>query len=342
MNRWRRQFFLSLSQILGAGVTLARAFEILIEQESNQAITSRLKIAHHSLITGHSLSASMRGTSLISQYEEGLLKAAESSGKLLLVLQRIATFHEERTKLEQRIKSGLLYPVTTLAVGFLIVLFLVPMIVKDQLALLGSLGVDLPAPTLILMMFAEGLSRWWVWFVMILGPILLAAWGRSLAQNEKFRCLVGQFVLTTRVAVIYRNLGSSRFALPFCLGLQAGIPLEKALNLALQASGNAVLQERGSQIFAEVASGLSLWQAMERTEFFSPTFLSLVRVGEDSGRLPEMLRKAIEIAEMELEESIDLVSSLCEPAAVLAMGGLVAFFALAVLMPTIRMVGSLT
>lgn len=341
MSHWERDFLRNLRQTVSAGITLSESFALLTEYEVNEEKKERLSVASRALRQGATLSASLQKARCLTPFEIGMVKAGEESGGLLKVLHYLSDNRERSGKVEHQIKASLLYPCVSLVFCLVTAMFVLPYLMRGQLEVLQSTGTELPRLTRFLLLLSDSFVSIWFW----LSALALVGFGFWLkTQFEKSGALrrrAAELLLLTPFGSLYKSIGAVRFARPFCLAFSAGLPLEKNLKLAFETSNNALLMDVGRSVTPAIMAGASLSEALAQTEFFSPTFLAMLTVGEESGKLDALALKATELLEFELAENLQRVATAIQPFAMLLMGSIVGIFALGILLPTVKVLESL-
>jgi type II secretory pathway component PulF len=301
-----------------------------------RAIASRplqqaLADARRGVQQGQALSRALAGThGLVPGVVRGVIRAGERGSRLAEALDQVASHLEQEADVVARVRQALAYPMLLAAAGTISVLVIGTVIVPRFAELLADLGGELPMATRLLLGGSAALARWWLPLVVGLPLVATAVvmWLRRPAGRR--RChdwllglpLIGPLRLglaTTRVA---RALGAM---------LGSGMPLLPALDAAGDAAGDAAVALRVQRARERVAAGATLTSALERAQALTPLALQLVAVGESSGRLAEMTRRAGDLAAQEAERGLRTLVTLLEPALIVAFGGLVAFVAAALL-----------
>jgi type IV pilus assembly protein PilC len=333
---WERGFLRNLYQTVSAGISFYESLELLRSREVDLERQQQLETVVKGLHQGRSLSSSLRQAGCLSDFEQAMIKTGEGSGALMKVLAFLADHRERTSRVEQEIKSSLVQPTLTLAFCLVGCIVLLPYLMKGQLELLKSLDTDLPliSRALVAVSVAMGSPLFWIGAAVVGGAIVWSL--RFTRDKPRLRLIRDKMILSSVFGGYYRDIAAARFARPFSIGLAAGLPLEENLRLCVSASGSAVLAERGQGLLDAILSGETIAKSLAATDLFHPTFLALVAVGEESGSLPAMAMKATEMVEFELSESLSRFTTLIQPFAMMLMGGIVGFFALGILMPTVK------
>jgi len=331
-------FTRQLATMMKAGVPLIQAFDIVARGSSNPKMTRLLTDIRSDVETGTSLSAAFRKHPLyFDALYCNLVEAGEAGGILEALLDRLAIYQEKTMALKNKIKSALIYPVAVLAVAFIVLSVIMIFVIPAFKEVFTSFGADLPAPTLVVIAMSEFFVKYWYLIFLLLGGgiyFFLESWKRSV-KMQKFmdRLLLripvfGDLVNKSSIARWTRTL-STMFA--------AGVPLVEALDSVGGASGNAVFVEATEQIQKDVSTGSALTTSMQSTGVFPTMVVQMVAIGEESGSLDQMLGKAAEFYEDEVDEAVKGLSSLMEPFIIVILGVLIGGIVVSMYLPIFKL-----
>ena len=331
-------FTRQLSTMMKAGVPLIQAFDIVARGSTNPKLTRLLTDIRSDVETGTSLSAAFRKHPLyFDALYCNLVEAGEAGGILETLLDRLAIYQEKTMAIKNKIKSALVYPVAVLVVAFVVLAVIMLFVIPAFEDVFKSFGADLPAPTL----FVIGMSKiftnyWYLIFGFIFGGgyFFMQAWKRSPRMQKAMDRLLlrvpvfGELVNKSSVARWTRTL-STMFA--------AGVPLVEALDSVGGASGNAVFAEATEVIQRDVSTGASLTASMQSTGVFPVMVVQMCAIGEESGSLDQMLGKAAEFYEDEVDEAVKGLSSLMEPFIIVILGVLIGGIVISMYLPIFKL-----
>jgi type IV pilus assembly protein PilC len=331
-------FTRQLATMMKAGVPLLQAFDIVGRGSTNPKLTRLLADIRSDVETGTSLSAAFRKHPLyFDALYCNLVEAGEAGGILEALLERLAIYQEKTMALKQKIKSALIYPVAVLIVAFVVLAIIMIFVIPSFEDVFKSFGADLPTPTLIVIAMSKFfVSYWWIIFSVIGGGgyFTYQSWRRSINfQRAVDRLMLkfpvfGDLVNKAAVARWTRTL-STMFA--------AGVPLVEALDSVGGASGNAVFSDATQQIQKDVATGAGLTPSMQASGVFPVMVLQMSAIGEESGSLDQMLGKAAEFYEDEVDEAVKGLSSLMEPFIIVVLGVLIGGIVVSMYLPIFKL-----
>jgi type IV pilus assembly protein PilC len=331
-------FTRQLAVMMKAGVPLLQAFEIVGRGHANPSVGKLLIDIKTDVETGSSLAQAFRKYPLyFDALFCNLVGAGEAAGILDTLLDRLATYKEKIIAIKGKIKSALFYPVSIIVVALVvtavIMIFVIP-VFKD---LFKSFGADLPGPTLVVMAISDWfIGNWWwlfpgggagIWF-------FFYTWKRSTKMQQVIDRL------TLKIPVfgdVIRKATIARWCRTLSTMFAAGVPLVESLDSVAGAAGNYVYYAATKKIQQEVSSGTALTAAMTNSEVFPSMVLQMVAIGEESGALDSMLSKVADFFEQEVDEAVDSLSSLMEPAIMVILGGLIGGIVVAMYLPIFKM-----
>ncbi len=322
-----------LATLLQAGVPLDEALQSVVEQVENPAQARLYTQVREEVRQGSSLFQALaeQGRSFPDLYQR-MVEVGENSGTLDQVLLRLADFLEEQARLRSRTVSALAYPVLMAIVGVGVLLFLLSFVVPKITRMLTDLGQALPLPTRLLITTSDLISAYG-WLVALLiggGIVALLRYRRTEAGRLK---LDGWSLKLPLIGRIQREIATARFSRTLGTLLHSGVPLLKALEISCGLLSNKVLRTAVETTSLEVREGASLAEPLKRSGVFPPLLAQMTAVGERSGTLEEMLIKVADSQDRQVEITLAGLLSLLEPLMILAMGGIIGFIVLAVLLP---------
>lgn len=335
-------FCFHLEQAHRAGLPILEALQDL--RDSTDHVDFRNVLAAISLAVegGKSLSealADFPGT--FDRVFVALVRAGERSGELSEVLARMTETLKWQDELVSQTKKLMLYPafVGTVVAG--VVFFLMLYVVPQMSEFLKTMGQDMPLHTRALIATSEFVVTWW--YLLLTLPVaffLVAAWlvrhdpgSRRAFDRMKLRAWV--------LGPILEKIVMSRFATFFQIMYASGITIVDALKTSRELAGNVIIAEGIDRVSAFVDEGNSLSQAVGRAELFPPLVVRMVRIGEDIGKLDEALQNVSYFYNREVQEAVDRLQTLIEPAMTVILGLILGWVMLAVLGPIYDTIGKL-
>lgn len=318
-----------LSILLSSGVPLMEAFHSLSAE--HRGFYREMLIAIRERVSGGaSLSKALEEFSRVfPEFYINMVHSGEQSGTLDKVLMRLADFLESRDSVRARVRSAMIYPIMMTGISIIVLSFLFTFVIPKIVKIFNDTKAALPFVTLVLIFVSNVFIKYW-WAIM---AVVIAA-GISVRKFLASHRLLVDTLLLSLPGNVIQSLYYSRFARNLGFLLEGGLPMLKALSLSAKSMGNRKLESSVLEAERRVAEGQSLSSTLEG---FPPVFIQLISTGEKSGRLPDTLNRAAQSYEEEFNRKVNRVVSLFEPAMILAMGLVVLFIVLAVLLPMFQL-----
>ena len=323
-------FTSELSALLGAGLPLDRGLDILSEISESGEMRGVTRSVLRSIREGSSFSdALQRHPKVFPRLYVNLVRAGEAGGVLDTVLDKLNEYLESTQELRDHVVSAMIYPAILTVTGGVSILILLAYVLPKFSAILAELGDALPVPTKVLLALAGGIQSWG-WLL----ALLAAAGGvafRNWLRTEQGRTRWDAFKLRLLEDVI-RKLETARFCRTLGTLLRSGVPLLQALENARDVVGNRVIAAAIRDVSRGAKEGKGIAAPLADAKVFPPLALSMILVGEETGRLDEMLLKVADSYEKSLKQAVKRFISLLEPVLILTMGVLIGFIVVAMLM----------
>ena len=331
-------FTRQLATMMKAGVPLLQSFDIVGRGHANPSMTKLIQEIRSDVETGTSLNMAFRKHPLyFDALFCNLVAAGEQAGILEDLLARLAIYKEKTLAIKGKIKSALFYPVSILAVAFIVTAVIMIWVVPAFKSVFASFGADLPAPTLMVMAMSDFfVANWYIIFGGLFASIYLffQSWKRSPAMQRTMDKLLLKAPI---FGPVIRKATIARWTRTLATMFAAGVPLVESLDSVGGASGNAVYKDATRGIQTEVSTGTSLTIAMQNAEVFPNMVTQMVSIGEESGSLDAMLAKVADFYEAEVDEAVESLSSLMEPLIMVILGVLIGGLVVAMYLPIFKL-----
>ncbi|MBU3602802.1 type II secretion system inner membrane protein GspF [Polynucleobacter sp. AM-25C3] len=323
--------------LVRSGVQIDETLSVLAEESSQAHVKAVLQAVVAELRAGLPLSKAIATQPLsFDPLYQGVVGAAEQSGKMGQVLTQLAEFLEKRQALKNKALGALAYPAMLTGVAFMIVLFLMTYVVPQIARVFQSTKQALPFSTRFILALSEFIVNWgWLLVIVIVGAIFYI---RRALSKEDFRLRVDRALLNLPlIGPLLLGFETARFANTMAMLVAANVPILTALHSARDTLNNTVLRAAIDSTEGRLREGNSLTRALGSQGVFSPILIHLIRSGEASGKLAEMLKYGAENAELESEQKTKIFTSLLEPLLILMMGLMVLGIVMAVMQPILEM-----
>ncbi|CAN7519444.1 type II secretion system inner membrane protein GspF [Caballeronia sp. dw_19] len=326
-----------IASLLTAGLPLGETLSVLTEQSERDYVRELMAAIRGEVLGGHSFANALAEHPRdFPEIYRALVAAGEHTGKLGLVLSRLADYIEQRNALKQKIVLAFTYPAIVTLIAFGIVTFLLSYVVPQVVNVFASTKQALPFLT-IAMMALSGFVRNW-WWAGLIGVALLSWFIKNLLARPGPRMAFDRWLLTAPLlGKLVRGYNTVRFASTLAILTAAGVPILRALQAAGETLSNRAMSANVEDAIIRVREGTSLSRALGNTRTFPPVLVHLIRSGEATGDVTTMLDRASEGESRELERRTMFLTSLLEPLLILAMGGVVLVIVLAVMLPIIEL-----
>jgi type IV pilus assembly protein PilC len=329
-------FARQLGAMIGAGIGIAQALEILSEQMPNPSLREALVKVKDDVVTGMSLSKAMqKHPKVFPPFLVNLIAAAEESGKLDEILKRATLYYEKLASIKRKIISASWYPAAVVVIATLIVLGLLTFVVPTFGEIYASFGGELPAPTQILIN-TSNIIKSNILFV-IAFFIILAVINKQIYKTDKGKRFYHKlFLKIPLIGKILHKGALAKFARTFATLINGGVSILRSIEIASSVVGNVLIEESLQKTKDEVEKGKPIAISLSK-EYFPPMFIAMASVGENTGRLDEMLDTIANFYEDEVDREVDALISTLEPLLMVFIGGIVGFILIALYLPIFKM-----
>lgn len=323
--------FRYLATLLEAGFPLDRALGTVRGLVGRDDVAAALSEVREGVRSGDTLSEALEDREdVFPRIAVGMVRAGERGGRLAEALGRLARHLEREEELRSRVLSALLYPALMAGVGGTALLVLVFYVLPKFVGILEETGAALPTSTALLLGATDFLGRWWL--PLLLGVLGLGGAVAAWARSERGRARISAALLRLPVVgPLRRRMAAARFGRSLAELLESGLPIVSALDAASASLADPAAADDVEAARRRVRAGRGLADALRQGRAFPPLFLRMTELGEEGGRLPEMLGRAADVAEEELERRLERLVRLVEPAMVVLFGVVVGFVALSLL-----------
>ncbi len=328
-------FTRELSTLLRAGLALDRALEVLIGIADEPALRALLLRIRDEVRSGMALSVALSRqneahAATFSRLYVSMVRAGEAGGALGNVLLRLSEYMERTNELRATVVSALIYPVILVAVSLASVMALLIFVVPQFSQMFEEAGKALPLATQIVVAAGEFLRAWW-WALLVGGAGVVYLLRRRL-ENPVVRLAWDAWLLRLPLlGDLIANLEMARFARTLATLLANGVPLLTGLSIVKETLGNTRLAEALGRVAAELKEGRGLGRPMLQQGLFPRLAVHMVMVGEETGRLEEMLAQVAEVYDKEVQRAVKRALALLEPVLILGLAMVIAAIILSIL-----------
>jgi len=331
-----RQF----SILLKAGISISESLEILGEQLEDKKMVRVVESIRQDVLKGASLSTAMRNTGKLPDLFVNTIEAGENGGFLDEVMERMAVYYEKSTKLVSKVKSALIYPSMVLLVTIVVCYILITQVVPTFAEMFASMDLELPFLTRMLMAVGDFFNTYWVIIFSAIAVIALLIVYYTKTPSGKFNKdlvllnipLIKNLILKSVVA---------RFARTLSILLKTGVPMISAIDYSIGVLNNSVVGKAMQVVKNDVASGSNLSTPVQKMGLFPKMVVSMIKIGEETGALDEMMNRCAEFYDDEVETLSARITSLIEPIIIMILAVIVGTIVMAIVMPMFQMYDNL-
>ena len=332
-----RQF----ATMIDAGIPIIKCLDILESQTKEDAMKAVINATRKDVKGGLSLTdAIAKHPNAFTKLYVNMIRAAEIGGILDVILDRLAGFLEKEMEIRGKIKSAMMYPIIVLNFAGVMVLALFMFVLPRFKEIFLSMNVEMPIVTLALFSIGDWLQKFW-WVVLILGVAGFIAF-KQYDKTTKGHYNIDKLKLKIPIfGDLSLKMSVARFCRTFGTLIASGVPMMRSLEIIGETSGNAVLAESIVNARTSIREGAKISSPLAASGLFPSMVTHMIDVGEETGRLSEMLCKVADFYDDEVDSLVKGLTSLIEPMLIVFMGVLVGFIAVSVMSPIFKLVSSI-
>jgi len=326
-----------LATLLAAGLPLEESL-LGVSEQSDKAHVNRIIMGVRSrVLEGHTLANSMRNfPQSFPELYCATVGAGEQTGRLDLVLNRLADYTEQQQHMHQKIQQALIYPALMTFVSISIVTFLLVFVVPKIIAVFQSTGQTLPEVTIILITISEDLTKYGLYLLIFITAAIFLF--RRLLRQKRFLTKWHHFQLRLPlIGYAIKTINTARYARTFGILSAAGVSILEAMRVSATLMTSIPIEKSVTHAANRVREGANISLSLKQTGYFSPMMIHLIASGEASGSLEQMLEKAADNQDNDVKRMIETGLTLFEPMIILLMGAVVLFIVLAILLPIFQL-----
>lgn len=331
-------FARQLTTMMRAGVPMVQSLDIIAAGHEKPAMQQLIKKLTHDIEGGADLAGALAKHPLyFDDLFVNLIRAGEQAGTLEDMIDKVATYKEKTEQMKAKVKKAMMYPVIVILAAVVVSVIMLVWVIPTFKDIFEGFGADLPAFTL----WVIGLSEWLQasWYIP-LGIVIAVGVGftQGKRRSEKFRHFIDRAALKIPImGVIINKSAVARFARTLATMFAAGVPLVEAMDAVAGATGNVVYEKATLQMKEDASKGVQLHTAMSTTQQFPNMVIQMTKIGEESGRLEEMLDKVADYFEEQVDDLVDSLAKQIEPLIMAVLGVLVGGLVVAMYLPIFKM-----
>lgn len=337
----RVMFTRQLATLIGAGLPLSASLRTVAAQSESKGMRAIGEEILAQVESGKSLyEAFSQHPKIFNGVYLALIQAGEKSGTLDIALKRLADQEEKDSAMMGKIKGALVYPAIILVVIIAVLAFMMIAVVPQVEALYEDMGEELPGLTQFLVDMTTFFGSFW-WLILIAVVVIVASVFYFVKRTSTGKRVADNFKLHVPMfGGLFRKLYVSRFARTAEMMLATGVPMLDSINISIEAVNNVVVEDEYRKSLEMIKGGKNLSESLMERKFMLPLVPQMAGIGEESGKIDEMLGKAAQVYENELEEQINNISTMIEPILMVVMAGLIGVVVGGTLLPIYSLVNS--
>lgn len=339
----RIMFTRQLATLVGAGLPLSASLRTVADQTNSKGMRAVAEEIITSVESGKSLyEAFSAHPEIFNNVYVSLIKAGEASGTLDMALKRLAEQEEKDAAMMSKIKGALVYPAIILVVIVAVLAFMMIAVVPQVRDLYRDMGEELPALTQALVNITEFFGQFWWLVIGVIALLIFAIW-KFIKQTKKGHEIADAFKIRVPIfGPLFQKLYVSRFARIAEMLLATGVPMLESVTIAISSISNTVVEREFSKAINVIKAGKPLSEALSGLKYMLPLIPQMAGIGEQSGKIDEMLGKGAKVYENELDGQISNISTMIEPVLMVIMAGLIGIVVGGTLLPIYSLVNSVT
>jgi general secretion pathway protein F len=330
-------FTRQLASLVKANIPLVEALTALVDQTENEKLKVTISQVRQDVNEGSSLAKAVGShPKIFDNIFVNMIEAGESSGTLGLVLLKLADLKEAQMRLRSKVKGAMTYPVIMIAVGVILMLVIFTAVIPKLAKVFESMNKPMPPITQGLIYISDFVISWW--FLIFGAMFALFTMFRNYISSKKGRPKWDAFKLNAPVmGPLLRMVAVTRFASTMSALLGSGVPILTSMQIAKNLVDSAPIADAIGQARENITEGQSIAEPLRRSGQFPPMMIHMISIGEKTGELSEMLKNVASTYEDQINSKVESMTSLIEPIMIVAMGGMVGFIVISVLMPLMDM-----
>lgn len=330
-----RQF----ATMIGAGLPLVQALDILSKQTENPAFTKIIGDIKNDVEGGSTFADALKKfPRVFSELYTNMVAAGEAGGILDTILVRLATYIEKAQKLLRKVKGAMVYPSVVITVAILVIVIIMVFVVPTFAKMFTQLGGTLPMPTQIIIKMSNFLGG-------IGGVIVLASIAGIIIFITQFRRTESGQMITDRIllkmpviGILFRKVAVAKFTRTLGTLVSSGVPILDGLNITAKTSGNKVIEKAVMNVRQGVSEGKTIAEPLSQSKVFPPMVNQMIAVGESTGALDSMLGKIADFYDDEVDQAVGNLTSMIEPVLMVFLGGTIGFIVVAMYLPIFKLI----
>ena len=332
-----RQF----ATMINSGLPLIQCLEILGGQVENKHLARIVQEVSSDVEAGNTLSYSLaKHPKVFTSLFTNMVSAGEAGGILDRVLYRLADYLEKNNSVRRKVKGALIYPAVVLFVAICVTIFLLVFVIPTFAQLFESSGLDLPFLTRFTIAASDFMMVAWPWLLALISALVVVA--RRYYRTDKGQYRIDKLALKLpSIGELLRKASIARFSRTLGTLLGSGVAILDAMQITASTSGNRVIQDAVMSARSSIATGDTISEPLEKSSVFPPMVVHMIRVGEETGSMDNMLNKIADFYEEEVDVAVETLTSILEPILIVGIGLIVGGMVISMYLPIFRLASAI-
>ncbi len=330
-----RQF----ATMIGAGLPLVQAMEILSKQTENKAFATIIGEIKNDVEGGSTFADALKKyPRIFSELYSNMVGAGEAGGILDTILIRLATYIEKAQNLKRKVKGAMVYPAVVITVAVLVIIIIMVFVVPTFSKMFAQLGGDLPAPTQFIINLSHFLAGagGLITLASVIGTIVFITQYRRTENGRKVTDRI--ILMLPVVGVLFKKVAVAKFTRTLGTLISSGVPILDGLTITAKTAGNKVIEKAVMEVRQGVSEGQTIAEPLSQAKVFPPMVNQMIAVGESTGALDNMLDKIADFYDEEVDIAVGALTSMIEPVLMVFLGGTVGFIVVAMYLPIFKLI----
>lgn len=323
--------------MIDAGLPIVQSLDILSQQTENKTFKKAIQTIKQDVEGGFTLTDALKKhPKVFDDLYVNMVEAGEMGGVLNQILNRIAFFIEKANKLKKKVKGAMIYPCSIMGVAVIVTTILLMYVIPVFAELYGNMGQALPAPTQIMIDLSDWLRAYIIYLIGGVIGVVVAI--RMYYKTEQGRMTIDTFLLRLPVlGDLLRKVAVARFSQNMALLLGAGVPILDGLAITGKTAGNKVIEKAIMDARVSISKGRTIADPLRESGIFPPMVCQMVAIGENTGALDAMLKKVGDFYEEEVDDAVNNLTALMEPAIMVVLGVVLGGLVISMYLPIFQM-----
>jgi type IV pilus assembly protein PilC len=334
LSVFARQF----ATMINAGVPVLQSLNIIHDQVENKSLKIAVSKIREDIGSGGTLSDALaKFPKIFSGLFINMVRAGEAGGLLDSILQRLSSYLEKADQLQRKVKSAMMYPMVVSSIAITVTVFLMVYVIPTFETVFASFGAKLPAPTRILLDISKWMRSFFEWpkvaFELLIGGGI-GAGAIYFLKTEKGKMFKDNMMLKLPIfGILIKKVSVAKFARTLGTLIKSGVPILEAMDITAKTAGNRIVESAIIKIRNSIKEGETITEPLKAAGIFPPMIVQMVSVGEETGTLDDMLVKAAEFYDDEVDTAVSGLTSMIEPLLISFMGIVIGGIVIAMFMP---------